>query len=100
MTKLFPFDRAVTLGSVGVAVTLGVCVQVQTSAQQSARQQVAGAPTSSGAGAVAPASSPRRLLDRYCVTCHNERLKTANLRLDRIDVTNPGAEAEVWEKVV
>ena len=57
-------------------------------------------PSSSAAGAVTPASSPRRLLDRYCVTCHNERLKTADLRLDRIDVANPGAEAEVWEKVV
>src|SRR5205809_2872891 len=97
MTKLFPFDRAVTLGSVGVAVTLGVCLQVQTSARQSAREQVAGAPASSAPGAVMP---PRRLLDRYCVTCHNERLKTADLRLDRIDVANPGADAEVWEKVV
>ena len=97
MTKLFPFDRAVTLGSVGVAVTLGVCLQVQTSAQPSAREQLAGAPATSAAGAVTP---PRRLLDRYCVTCHNERLKTADLRLDRIDVTNPGADAEVWEKVV
>jgi hypothetical protein len=44
--------------------------------------------------------SPRRLVDRYCVTCHNDRLKTADLRLDRLDVDNPGAEAEVWEKVV
>src|SRR6266513_2669291 len=97
MTELFRFDRAVTLGSVGVAVTLGVCLQVQASAQQPAREQVAGAPASSAAGAVTP---PRGLLDRYCVTCHNERLKTADLRLDRMDVANPGAEAEVWEKVV
>ena len=50
--------------------------------------------------AAAPASSHRPLLDRSCVTCHNERLKTADLRLDQIDVANPGAEAEVWEKVV
>ena len=100
MTKLFPFARVVTLGSVGVAVALCVCLQVQTSAQQAGRQQVASPPSSSAAGAVAPASSPRRLLDRYCVTCHNERLKTADLRLDRIDVANPGADAEVWEKVV
>jgi mono/diheme cytochrome c family protein len=96
MTKLFPFGRMVTLGSVGVAVTL--CLQQQTSAHQARRQQVATPP--SAAGAATPASSPRRLLDRYCVTCHNERLKTADLRLDRIDVANPGAEAEVWEKVV
>src|SRR5262245_33785750 len=44
--------------------------------------------------------SPRALLDSYCVTCHNERLKTAGLMLDKIDVGQPGAHAEVLEKVV
>src|SRR4029453_5831360 len=90
MTKLFPFARVLTVGSVAVAVTLCVCLQAQTSAQ----------PASSVPGAVTPASNPRRLVDRYCVTCHNERLKTADLKLDRIDVDNPGANANVWEKVV
>src|SRR6266849_1735772 len=100
MTKQFPFARVLTLGSVGVAVTLCVCLQAQTSLQPASRPQVTVPPASPAAGAVTPASSPRRLLDRYCVTCHNERLKTADLRLDRIDVANPGAEADVWEKVV
>ena len=86
MTKLFPFARVLTVWFVAVAVTLCVCLQAQTSVQP--------------AGATTPASSPRHLVDRYCVTCHNERLKTADLRLDRIDIENPGAEAEVWEKVV
>jgi uncharacterized protein DUF1592/uncharacterized protein DUF1588/uncharacterized protein DUF1585/uncharacterized protein DUF1587/uncharacterized protein DUF1595 len=45
-------------------------------------------------------TSQRALLDRYCVTCHNERLKTAALTLDTLDVTNVGAHADVWEKVV
>ena len=27
-------------------------------------------------------------------------MKTADLMLDRVDVTHPGANAEVWEKVV
>ena len=44
--------------------------------------------------------SPRALLDRYCVTCHNTRLKTAALLLDRLDVNRVGADAEAWEKVV
>jgi cytochrome c5 len=100
MTKLFSIARVVTPGSVAVAVTLCVCLQGQTSAQQVGRQQAANPPSSSAADAVTPASSSRRLLDRYCVTCHNERLRTANLTLDRIDVANPGAQAEVWEKVV
>ena len=45
--------------------------------------------------------SPRReLLAKYCVTCHNERLKTAKLMLDKANVEDIGADAEVWEKVV
>ena len=47
------------------------------------------------------ASAPSRaLLDRYCVTCHNERLKTAGLRLDTADVLDAVAHTEVLEKVV
>src|SRR5260221_10001439 len=72
MPKPFPFARVVTRGSVGVAVTLCVCLQVQPSAQQAGPQQVASPPSSSAAGAVTPASRVRRVLDRYCVTCHNE----------------------------
>ncbi len=40
------------------------------------------------------------MLDRYCVTCHNQRLATAELKLDEADVANPGEAAEIWEKVV
>jgi hypothetical protein len=38
-------------------------------------------------------------LDRYCVTCHNTRLKTAGLVLDRVDLALVGRDAETWEKV-
>src|SRR6202167_3220780 len=42
----------------------------------------------------------RKLLDQYCVVCHNQRLKTANLTLDKMDLDHIGDGAEVWEKVV
>ncbi len=42
----------------------------------------------------------RAVLTRYCVTCHNERLKTAGLMLDTLDVTNVGPHADRWEQVV
>ncbi|MCY3843909.1 MAG: DUF1592 domain-containing protein [Acidobacteria bacterium] len=51
-------------------------------------------------GAVESAFSPRALLDRYCVTCHNERLRTAGLTLDTMDVGVVADRPEVWEKVV
>jgi mono/diheme cytochrome c family protein len=53
------------------------------------------------APAVAPrAVAPRAVLDKYCVTCHNERLKTAGLALDTLDVARPAASAETWELVI
>jgi mono/diheme cytochrome c family protein len=48
-------------------------------------------------------SAHRTVLDRYCVTCHNQRSKipAANpLLLDTIDLADVGGRAEIWEKVV
>ena len=47
-----------------------------------------------------PASPQRALLDRYCVTCHNETLRTAELMLDKMDVENVSEGAAVWENVL
>ena len=43
------------------------------------------------------------MLDRYCVTCHNEKSRLpagAPLLLDKANLKDPGANPEVWEKVV
>jgi mono/diheme cytochrome c family protein len=45
-------------------------------------------------------AAPEAALDRYCVTCHNARLKTGGLLLDQANRANVGADAETWEKVV
>ena len=82
--------------SVGLALT---CLQAESFAQQTAPQAVS-AQSPSSFGAPPSASGSRQLIDRYCVTCHNERLETAGLRLDQIDVANVAEGAEVWEKVV
>ena len=50
--------------------------------------------------AAAAAEDHRGLLDRYCVSCHNERLLTGGLALDTADVARAGAEPEVWERVI
>jgi len=42
----------------------------------------------------------RQVLDRYCVACHNQRLKTAGLQLDRADLSQIPQRNELWEKVV
>ena len=45
-------------------------------------------------------ATQRALIDQYCVTCHNAKLKTANLLLDQLDLAHLSANAEVGEKVV
>ena len=44
----------------------------------------------------------RTLLDRYCVSCHNDRLRTAGLSLDATaaDPSNPAGDPALWERVV
>jgi mono/diheme cytochrome c family protein len=50
--------------------------------------------------ATSRAADARAMLDTYCVTCHNQRLKTAGLMLDTADVTSPHANPELWERVI
>ena len=40
------------------------------------------------------------LVNRYCVTCHNDALQTAGLALDQYALQGVGHDAEVWERVV
>jgi hypothetical protein len=56
---------------------------------------------SAAPAATAPATSESSaVISRYCATCHNERLKTANLVLSDKDIDNPAPHADIWEKVV
>ena len=61
---------------------------------------LAGASVSAAQPAGAPDAPDRALVDRYCVTCHNERLQTGGLALDTLDITDVGAAADRWEAVV
>ena len=44
--------------------------------------------------------TPAAVLAKYCITCHNEKRKTAGLMIDKLDLQHVGGDAEVWEKVV
>ena len=46
------------------------------------------------------ASQYRSVLDSYCVTCHNDTLRTADLLLDQAVVEKIGEGAGLWEKVL
>jgi hypothetical protein len=85
------FKRCLGVARVSIcAVLAGGCIVILSSVQTSARQRQ-------------PAPSlpaPRALFEKYCITCHNQTLRTAGLEIDRLDLRSPGSNPEVWEKVI
>ncbi len=47
-----------------------------------------------------PDATAAATVQKYCVTCHNDRLKTGGLTLASADLAKPSAHAETWEKVI
>ena len=54
-----------------------------------------------------PAAAPADVVDtsqatvqKYCVSCHNEKVKSGGLTLSTLDLTRAAANAEVWEHVI
>jgi mono/diheme cytochrome c family protein len=72
------------------ACALASLAGVQTSARQ----------TPAPARSPAVVSAPRAVADKYCVSCHNQRLRTGGLALDGLDLATPGANADTWERVI
>src|SRR5262245_23744870 len=80
-------------GLLGVAALTAVLSGAGSQPAQGVAQQTAGGFTSADA---------RKVLDTYCVTCHNDRMKGnfGNLSLQAIDLDNVTAHAPELEKVV
>jgi hypothetical protein len=53
-----------------------------------------------GAANASTDNPARELVNKYCVSCHNEKLKTAGLVLDRPALDRISSSAETWEKVI
>lgn len=45
-------------------------------------------------------TSQRELFNRYCISCHNAKLRTAGLVLDTMDTADVSKDAAAWEKVL
>jgi mono/diheme cytochrome c family protein len=56
--------------------------------------------SASAASAKASASQAQSVIDRYCVTCHNPRVKAGGLALDASPVADAPREPQTWEKAV
>ena len=78
---------------------LGVSLVIMSA---SAPVEAAGPQQESAGARLSTISSHAALLEQYCVTCHNERLRsrgTVPLELQTVDLATVPAEAELWEKV-
>ncbi len=76
-------ERFVVMGLAALCASLSLCA---------AQPQQAPGGTSS--------ASERGLVNKYCVTCHNQKIKTAGLTLDNKDLDRVPDGAEIWEKVI
>ena len=88
-------QKRATGSRIGLA-GMGLCVLVlaTTSVAKPGARQTAPVP------AKPVTVAQRAMLDQYCVTCHNQQLKTAGLMLDKADLSDIPGGAQTWEKVV
>jgi mono/diheme cytochrome c family protein len=87
-------------GTILVAAVLAVASvsgQVRNQVQGQVRNQVQGQAQGAPKGPALPAQGT---IDRYCVTCHNPRLKAGGLELDARPVANAAGDPHTWEKVI
>ena len=91
---------AVAFAMAGAALPASASPGETSSARPGAGRQPARPPAVQAGGAAAV--TPRAVLDRYCVTCHNDRLRTGGLSLGTgaVDAADPSRHADVWEKVI
>src|SRR5438132_762320 len=53
-----------------------------------------------GERSLAAGPQQRALINQYCAGCHNDKLKTGGLALDKVNIENVNQNPEVWEKVL
>ena len=86
---------------IGLVACLGIAwadaIAVEATPPQAEAPTTAGQAQSSSSAEPTPAQALTR---RYCITCHNRRLQTADLMLDQADAVNVANSAETWEKVI
>src|SRR5262249_53837291 len=61
----------------------------------------AGSPPGQSSSQHPPAiSAERAVINQYCLSCHNDKIKTAGLALDTLSVDTVQDHPEIWEKVL
>ena len=71
-------------------------LHAQASVPRSARQALRAPIGATQAPALARPAHDRTLLTRYCIGCHNDKLKTAGLALDSLNLDSVAEAGAVW----
>jgi mono/diheme cytochrome c family protein len=79
---------------------VAVCSLVFAVATGDARPAAAGLQLGSAASSTMSQQQVQAVLTEYCVTCHNQRQKTASLELDTKDLARLDVDTPVWESVI
>jgi mono/diheme cytochrome c family protein len=77
----------------------GVSAAADSRAIRAPKERASAARRSPSFQAPPPAPEYASLVGTYCVTCHNDRLKTAGLSLQHLELADVPEHADVWEKV-
>ena len=85
-----------TAGAIA-AVAFGIAYVAAEGPQQSPPATISSQQSGSS---VPTAASSRALINRYCASCHNEKLKSGGLALDALDIEQVGDNVSAWEKAV
>jgi mono/diheme cytochrome c family protein len=94
-------------GLVGLAAQRGplptAAASIKPQVMHAAQAPAPPSPAAQTPSAPATVSAERALVNRYCITCHNERRPTpagAPLLLDKLNIDDVSQDPAIWEKVV
>src|SRR5215471_11962443 len=95
MVNLRKFVRFLLL-----ALSLTIYFGSSAASTQTPSSQVVTSPKPPSNPGSSSATARGEVINKYCITCHSDRLHTAGLTLSGIDAENIGRNAEVWEKIL
>jgi cytochrome c5 len=78
-------------------IVIAAIAVAMSSDQSSAGPASAQNPVASTASA---SLAPRAVVDKYCITCHSQKARTAGLDLESMDLSAPGSNGEAFEKII
>jgi len=103
MKTRFLAVSALGLSFIALSGGLSAGIQAPRPAQAPANPATKVATSTTATNTAPNPAAYQEMLNKYCITCHNEKARIpagAPLALDTANLKDPGAKADIWEKVV